>query len=197
MMISMSSQVTGHAQSLMPRRFGLWSLFRLQLLLCPVFLAPLYLHSRQHDVFLDAVAALLAPICYVAALVLLFPATDRRAVPAFAQIRRGAALGVLFGSLSMIPAQLLMSMGHIRVWLLEVALLPHLANPATRAALWSDPERLLGYLNVLFSFPFFFLLILVQYALIGAAVSGVIALATDRRCAMESACNEPSPHAPR
>jgi hypothetical protein len=165
------------------RRLSLWSMFELQLVVSPLFLAPLYLpgHVSAHP-YVHAISFLLAPIVYVAALELLFTRSHVEKWPVLAAARRGGAWGVVFGLLSMVPAQLWEQLVRSAHWRIEFMLLGNLFNPSVRAQVWARPGDFLAYLAALIlGLPVLILFVLLHYALIGAAVGGVAGLVKDHR----------------
>jgi len=153
---------------MVPRRFSLSSLFKLQLLVLPLFLAPLYLPSHQttHP-YAYAIGLLVAPVVYVAALELLFARAAEGKWPVFTAVRRGGAFGTIFGLLAMAPGQIWTSLGPIVRWHNQFIAL---------WSLWKPGEIAAHYAAMFLGLPAWILFVLLHYALIGAAVGGIVAL---------------------
>jgi hypothetical protein len=174
-------------------RFGLGSLFRLQLVLAPLFLIPLYLRVHEQHPYVIGLALLVAPAMYVSALLLWSPSPRGSASRVFAMTRGGAMWGIVFGILSMLPATVIEWAPRFAQWKTQVLVLSNVIYYANvRVQVWEHPGEFLLHVSGLFlGLPLLLLFILLHYALIGAAVGGVIGLVKNRRCSL-AATSEPS-----
>jgi hypothetical protein len=179
----MSSACTSEQARPERLRFGLWWLFRLQLLLSPVFLIPLYLSIHQQHPYTIGLAMLLAPAVYAAALLMLFPKLGSSGSRVFPLMLRGAKCGILFGSLSLLPATVIQWAPRFAQWKNEAQFVSNVFFYASvREQLWAHPGGfLLHAAGVFLCGPPLLLFILLHYALNGAVVGGVIGLVGDRR----------------
>jgi hypothetical protein len=168
-----------------PLRFGLWSLFRLQLVLAPLFLVPIYLNIPRQHPYVAGLALLLAPAAYVAALLILFPLERERRLGVLPSVWRGARWGALFGSLSMVPAMVMQWLPQFGHWLREAEMLANVLFYASVRQQFGDHlgEVFMRLFGLVFGGPLLMGFILLHYALIGAAVGGVTGLVINRRVA--------------
>jgi len=152
-------------------RFSLLTLFWWQVLLVPVFLAPVYAqYDHKSDIWLRFAASILAPVFYSAFFVWWASnADDTRRLPVLAAVRRGAMFGAIFG---------LLAYGFI--WLplsiRALAQLGWLRYANVRAQPWTVVLWTLSGLGELLAVVCFVLLL---FGLFGAATGGVMGLARD------------------
>jgi len=155
-------------------RFGLASILRLQLLLAPAFLAPVYARGPSGNPYVGLIAFLIAPACYVALLqAVLLRRQARQTV--LSSVRQGAIYGVLFGSLSLVPASLYRALPALQ------RDLPMIEELILRLG---GSEGFLALQPLLITIAPYVLLplyLLLHYALIGAATGGVSAIVRDLR----------------
>jgi hypothetical protein len=158
-----------------PWRFGAWDILWLQLLVAPAFLAPVYAEHHATHPYLELLAFLLAPTCYVAAMTAIARRRDhRRTSVVFTKVRQGVLYGVVFGLLSIIPAVVYEGAPDL---LVQLELLGSI-NQAKVAG-----NRGVFYWLLISTFAPFVLVplfVLLHYALVGAATGGVCGLLQDR-----------------
>jgi len=170
-------------------RFGLWSLFRLQLVFAPLFLIPVYVNVDQHQhPYVRGLALLLAPAAYVVALMMLFPENGQSRPRVFPSVWQGAVFGVLFGALSMVPAMFIQWLPRFPQWKMKAEMLANVFFYASvREQYAAHPgEFFLRVFGLVAGGPVMLSFVLLHYALIGAAVGGVIGLQFNRRRHMAS-----------
>lgn len=150
----------------------------LQVLVAPAFLAPAYVRPQLMHPYLQLLALLLAPACYVAILILAAPRRDSdRPFKVIASIRGGVFYGALFGLLSRVPLTVYEMSGNLR---LELQMLGNLYYASVRARVGEDPFGFLVHLVSTFA-PFVLvpIFILLHFVLIGGATAGIIAIMKD------------------
>lgn len=152
-------------------RFSLRTIFWWQLLLVPLYLAPIYAQfNPNRNVWFRLMAMLLAPVCY-SALLTWWSSNDlaRKRRPVLAAVCLGALYGALFGLLAR-------SLLFVPQFIEPLAQLGDLRFAYVRANPWGLVQSTFSEMGrglIIFLFP------PVLYGVLGAATGGVLGLGQD------------------